>query len=90
MAIAVLVNYIRPIIAFAKWPAEGQIISEYIDCPKLAEAFLEVGQYTIPSSEELNRPLLREMVKRLAPAEQKSVRYFRPERVGDVVFNNWD
>jgi hypothetical protein len=88
--VAVLVNEIRPIIAFAKCPVEGQITFEYIDCPKLADAFLEVGDYTIATSEELNRPLLRETCKSLAPAEQKRVRYYRPARVGDVVFNYWD
>jgi hypothetical protein len=88
--VVVLVNSIRPIIAFAKCPAEGQITFEYIDCPKLADAFLAVGEYAIATSEELNRPLLREMCKNLASAELKRVRYFRPKRVGDVVFNYWD
>ena len=88
--VAVLVNAIRPIIAFAKCAAEGQVTLEYIDCPKLADAFLEVGEYTIATSEELNRPLIREMCQNLAPAELKRVRYFRPARVGDVIFNYWD
>jgi len=89
--VAVLVNSVRPIIAFAKC-TEGQIRFEYeyIDFPKLAGMFLEVGEYIIPTSEELNHPLLREMCKNLAPAELKRVRYFRPARVGDVIFNYWD
>jgi hypothetical protein len=88
--VAVLVNSIRPILAFAKCTAESQITFEYIDCPKLADAFHEVGQYTIPTSKELNCPLLSEMCNNLGPAEQKQVRYFRPRCVGDVVFNSWD
>jgi hypothetical protein len=88
--VAVLVNKVRPIIAFAKCPRDWQITFEYIDCPTLANAFLEIGEYTIPTSEELNRPLLRDMCKNLAPAEQQCVRYFRPARVGDVIFNYWD
>lgn len=88
--VAVLVNRIRPIIAFAKWPVGGQIIFEYIDCPILADAFLSVGEYTIATSEELDRPLLREMCSELSPWEQEQVRYFRPRRVGEVIFNYWD
>lgn len=88
--VAVFVNSVRPIIAFAKDPAEGQIGFEYIDCPILAEAFLASGEYTIATSDELNTPLLREMWKNLAPAEQKRVQYFRPRTVGDVLFNYWD
>jgi hypothetical protein len=89
-AVAVLVNQIRPIIGFAKCPVEGQITFEYIDCPKLADAFLEVGEYAIATSEELNRPLLREMCVNLSPWEREKVRYYRPARVGDVIFNYWD
>ena len=88
--VAVLINSTRPIIAFAKCPAEWQITFEFIDCPKLAAAFLEVGEYSIATSEELNRPVLRELCKNLAPAELKSVRSFRPARIGDVIFNYWD
>lgn len=88
--VAVFVNSVRPIIAFATDPAEGQIAFEYIDCPKLAEAFLAFGEYTIATSDELKTPLLREMWKKLAPAEQKRVQYFRPRTVGEVLFNYWD
>ena len=88
--VAVLVNQIRPIIAFAKCPVEGQITFEYVDCPKLADAFLEVGEYTIATSEELSRPLLREMCVNLSPWEREKVRYYRPRRVGDVIFNYWE
>jgi hypothetical protein len=83
--VAVFVNSVRPIIAFAKNPVEGQITFEYIDYPKLASVFLAFGEYTIATSDELNTPLLRAMCKNLAPAEQKRVRYFRPRRVGDVI-----
>ena len=89
--VLVLVNQVRPIIAFAKSPSvEWQITFEYIDCPKLADAFLEVGEYTIAPGEVLNRPLLREMCENLAPREKQRVRYYRPARVGDVIFNYWD
>ena len=89
-AIDLLLNLIHPILAFAKRPLEGQIIFEFVDCPKLAEAFSATGIFTIASREELNRPLLQEMWKDLTLAEQKSVRYFRPKRVGDLIFNYWD
>ena len=69
---------------------EGQITFEYIDCPQLASAFLEVGEYTIATSEELNRPLVREVCKNLSAWERERVRYYRPRRVGDVIFNYWD
>lgn len=89
-AVAVLLNVAYPILAFAKCPKEGQIVFEYIDSPKLAEVFRTLGEYSVATSEELNRPLVRGMCNDLAPWEQKRVRYFRPKRVGDVIFNYWD
>jgi hypothetical protein len=65
--LAVLLNVVHPIVAFAKWPGEGQLIFEYIDCPRLAEEFRIFGQYTVATSEDLNRPLLRDMCKDLSP-----------------------
>ena len=88
--VAVLLNAVHSVVAFAKWPAEGQGAFEYIDHPRLADAFQALGDYVIAPSEELNRPLVREMCKDLAPTEKKRVRYFRPSRVGDVIFNYWD
>jgi hypothetical protein len=88
--IAVLLNAVHPILAFARWPAEGQVAIEFVDCPKLAEVFQTLGGYETAASEELNQPLVRKMCKHLTPTEQRRVRYFRPRRVGDVIFNYWD
>ena len=38
--VALLLNVVYPVIAFAKCPVEGQIIFEYVDCPKLAADIL--------------------------------------------------
>jgi hypothetical protein len=88
--VALMLNVVYPVIAFAKCPVEGQIIFEYVDCPKLADEFRSLGEYTIATSAELNQNLVRELWKDLAPVEAKRVRYFRPARVGDVIFNYWD
>ena len=65
-------------------------VFEYTDAPNLSKAFSDFGICTIPSAEELNRPLIQDMWTELAAAEQKRIRYFRPKRVGDVIFNFWD
>jgi hypothetical protein len=88
--VAVLLNAAHPLVAFAKVPADGQVTFEYVDCPKLAVAFREQGEYTVASSEELNQPLLSDMCGDHTPTELRRVRYFRPARVGDVIFNFWD
>jgi len=89
-AVAVLLNAVYPIIAFATWPTGHEVHFNYIDHPKLAEAFRELGDYVIAHGDEVNQPLLRNMCKELTPTERKSIAYFRSRRVGDVIFNQWD
>jgi hypothetical protein len=86
----VLLNAIHPILAIAKWPAENEIVFEYINCPKLTEAFTKLGVYLFATCDELNQPLVREMYKDLTPTKHECIRYFRPRRIGDVIFNYWD
>jgi len=88
--VAALLNVVHPVIAFAKCPVDGQVTFDYVDCPKLAEEFRCLGAYSIAGCAELNQPLVRELCEDLAPDEVKRVRYFRPMRVGDVIFNFWD
>ena len=55
----------------------------------LGASFEQLG-YTVLPAAELARPLTRDMWQGLAPHEQKQLRYFRPRRVGDVIYNYWD
>ena len=87
--IAVVLNGVFPFLAFVIPPAEGQIELDFADCPELGTAFEQLGYKVLPAV-ELARPLAREMWQGLAPHEQKDVRYFRPRRVGDVIYNYWD
>jgi hypothetical protein len=87
--LAVVLNGVFPLLAFVSPPAAGQIALDFTDCAALGAAFETLG-YTVLSAAELGRPLTREMWQGLAPHEQKRVRYFRPRRVGDVIYNHWD
>lgn len=88
--VVALLNVVYPIIGFVRPPKEGQIVFDYIDCPKLADAFRAIGGYTVVQSEVLDLPLRHEYCSDLAPSELKRVQYFRPARIGDVIFNYWD
>ncbi len=68
---------------------QGQVVLDFADCPELGIAFEQFGYKVLPAV-ELARPLTHEMWQGLAPHERKDVRYFRPERVGDVIYNYWD
>jgi hypothetical protein len=88
-AIAAALNGVFPLLAFAVPPADGQFDLDFTDCPELGTAFEQLG-YTVLPSAELVAPLTHEMWRGLAPHEHKDIRYFRPRRVGDVIYNCWD
>jgi hypothetical protein len=87
--IAAVLNGVFPLLAFVTPPTEGQLELDFVDCPELGAAFEQL-EYEVLLAVELARPLTREMWQGLAPHEQKDVRYFRPRRVGDVIYNYWD
>jgi hypothetical protein len=89
-AIAVVLNGVFPLLVFATPPKEGQLNLDFADCPVLAAEFEQVGVFLIVPAAELSRLLTQEMCQELAPHEQKAVQYFRPRRVGDVIYNHWD
>jgi hypothetical protein len=87
--IAAVLNGVFPLLAFASPPTDGQVALDFADCPALESVFKQFG-YTVLPAAELARPLTREMWQGLTPHEQKHLRYFRPRRVGDVIYNYWD
>ncbi|KZZ84438.1 hypothetical protein [Bacillus sp. SJS] len=86
-----LLNEHYPYLAFASAAEYGNI--QFIDPPELADAFLPF--YRILSKEELNerviwRKNLLENENELNEAELRELSFWKPERVGDIIFNYWD
>jgi hypothetical protein len=88
-AVRVLCNAHFPIIAFAS-PAthDGDAHLRFLDCPELAD--LLSNEFTILSSEEACAGVLPAAVARLGEDELEQMRYWNPQRIGDVIFNYWD
>ena len=88
--IAILLNAHFPVVAFADPPAQRGAPVQFADAPTLAEVFQSFGSYEVFSTSDLAMPLAPAACKQLAAAELEQVQYWRPRRVGDVVFNFWD
>jgi hypothetical protein len=88
-AIRVLCNAHYPIVTFAA-PAthESDARLEFMDCPELADAFR--AEFAIMTSHEACSGVADELVAQLGEDELHEMRYWRPQRIGDVVFNYWD
>jgi hypothetical protein len=88
--VTVLLNAHSPVIAFAEALNENGASVRFIDQPALAVVFRSLGSYEVWSSSKLDAPVTSEACKPLASSELKQVKYWRPRRIGDLVFNYWD
>lgn len=83
----ILLNAMDPVLAFAR--PGGDLRYAFTDEPGLAGVFHGPCE-PVPAA-ELAAPLdLEAAAPRLAEVERAQARYWRPERVGDLVFNHWD
>jgi hypothetical protein len=91
----ILLNAHYPFLAFASFVNFGNI--EFIDAPQLYRDFSPY--YKVLSVYEINKPLVIKEVNgtivlendnELNSAELKQLAYWKPKRIGDVVFNFWD
>jgi hypothetical protein len=88
--VAILCNAHFPVVGFAR-PRQGDSIAlSFIDVPELAEVVEELGGYGLLSAAELNARPDDESLSGLAATEIEQVRYWDPERIGDIIFNYWD
>jgi hypothetical protein len=88
--VAVLLNAHYPVIAFAEPPVDDKASTHFLDAPDLAKAFCDFGVDKVVCVAQLAAPLPLEQCERLASAEREQIEYWRPQCVGEVVFNFWD
>ncbi|MEV0599902.1 hypothetical protein AB0I82_11490 [Streptomyces sp. NPDC050315] len=78
------------VVAFASAPlVPGQPLSGFGDPPPWADD-LEVAGFRCLTVEDLRMPMSKVKVTELAEAELTQIRYWRPEVLGDLLFNWWD
>ena len=87
--IVVLLNYFHPLLAFASESAAGAA-REFRDHADLAHAFSAYPDFTVVSVATLTQSPHPDMLSNLAPAEMEQFNYWKPARIGDVIFNYWD
>ena len=87
--VAVLLNCIYPLVAFA---AESDLNGppDFCDNATLSRAFADYPEFSVTSRSTLLQSVAPEMLAALAPAEIKQFNYWKPTRLGDVIFNYWD
>ena len=88
--VSILCNAHFPLIGFAEPIAPGQQVFSFVDVSGLAAVLKSIGGLEVLTAGELKSPLVQESISDLSPAELKQVAYWRPQTVGEVIFNCWD
>ena len=88
-AVAVLCNAHFPWVAFASVSDDG-ISHRFIDAPALASRFYEAMPCEVLSPSSLEGPPDAASLNELSAAELEQIRYWEPDRLGDIIFNSWD
>lgn len=86
----VLCHVHLPVVAFTLTPpAPGRTVCGFVDPPDWAGGFEAAGLRGL-SAECLDTPMSGVEVGDLSRAELAQIRYWRPEVLGDLLFNWWD
>lgn len=82
----ILLHEFYPFLAFADKNVEGKIIFSFIDMPILESEF--EAYYQVLSKAYLEKPFIPR--EHNLTEELKDAKYWRPENIGEVIFNVWD
>lgn len=87
----ILCSACYPVIAFAT-PSSRRDVCEvsFVDNSVIAAAFREKLDCALLRAEDASRGINQDIVKLLDEAEKNDVRYWKPRRIGDLIFNHWD
>ena len=88
--VVVLLNCFHPLIAFASETTAGYPPEFRNNHADLAQAFSVYPNFTVLSVATLTESPTAGMMSNLAPAEMEQFNYWKPPRIGDVIFNYWD
>lgn len=86
----VLCHAVLPVVAFvASPPDDGAPLPDFTPPPGWAAAF-EMGGFRLLDVDELGMPLASADTSELVGEELEQVGYWRPNAVGELMFNWWD
>ena len=87
-AIAILCNAHFPIIAFAE--ASDDLPLRFVEAEALASRIEEVMACEVAGRSTLEAHPDVESLANLGAVERKQIKYWRPGRLGEIIFNFWD
>lgn len=86
--ISVICSRCFPIVACVESPVTMEVIRP-IDASDVVETMIDFG-FEVADSTELRRPITPEDLRALSDEERKQLKYWKSQRISDLVFNWWD
>ncbi len=87
-SIAIICNRSFPVVAFVRTPVEMDEVHP-IDLVEFVDPVRDFG-FDVATPVELNRPIAPSDLEVLGDRELEQVKYWKPKRIGQLVFNWWD
>ncbi len=88
--VAVVLNLHYPIVAFVAPQPDNESRLRFVDASAVSDSFRGFSIYKVLTASEAGRPVAEEVCRLLSPTELEQLRYWRPQCIGEVVFNDWD
>lgn len=79
-----------PLLAFAEPRDQLSTTIVFVDDPRLAAAIHEVSDLPVLTAAELGQPLSGVDLADLDQAEHQQIKHWKPDTVGQLLFNFWD
>jgi hypothetical protein len=86
----ILCNTYHPLIAIALEAQKGEIYPQFVDEPALSSALSAMGTFEVLSTQVLEMAPDKVNTALLGKAELEQVLYWKPEIIGQILFNHWD
>jgi hypothetical protein len=87
---SVLCNAMYPYLAFVPPGAFGFTDLEFVAPVRLASAFASMTEFQPLDADWLRDDPRPGLLANLAEAELEQMKYWKPQRIGDIIFNYWD
>ena len=87
---SVLFHSLFKVVACADTKEPPYLKVPFVDWPELAAKLSALSEWEYLSPRFLNQRVSGELTAELGKGELEQMKYWKPETIGDVIFNNWD
>jgi hypothetical protein len=89
-SLSIACNAFQPWVVIAAPISQGQLHLHFLDAQLPSRLIAELTEFRPLDASWLAGELTSQLLSELGPAELEQIAYWKPSRIGDVIFNSWD